>query len=231
MVVPSMLEIGQSLRETRLARGATLEAVEAKTRIRARYLRALENERFDELPGEAYAKGFLRTYADHLGLDGQEYLAAYRARAQATAEPAFVPRAQRPYEPPRTGPALAGVVAAVVLVSFSLAAWRLGDDPTDRPSGPPAIVMPHAGSLAVTAVGDSRLEVRLGSESGRRLWSGTLRPGQRLTFGLGRQLWLRARVPRRLRLTAGGTERRLERGVATVVVRASRPARTRRRQG
>jgi hypothetical protein len=222
-VVSSTLEIGQSLREARLARGATLEAIEAKTRIRARYLQALENERFDELPGEAYAKGFLRTYADHLGLDGQEYLAAYRARAALVAEPAFVPRAQRPYERRRTGPALAGAVAALLLTALSLAAWQLGDDAREEPSRPPTLLMPQARALAITAVARSRLEVRLGSESGRRLWRGTLRPGQRLRFGLGRPLWLRARVPRRLRLSAGGTEHRLRKGVATVVVKASSP--------
>jgi cytoskeletal protein RodZ len=70
-------DIGSELRETRLRRGLTLEQIETKTRIRRRYLEALEEERFDELPGEAYAKGFLRTYADHLGLDGAQFLARY----------------------------------------------------------------------------------------------------------------------------------------------------------
>lgn len=216
----STLGIGQSLREARLARGATLEAVEAKTRIRTRYLRALENERFDELPGEAYAKGFLRTYADHLGLDGQEYLVAYRTRTREPVEPAFIPRAQRPYEPPRTGPALAGVVAAVLLTALSLAAWRLGDDAPVSPPAPPAVVMPQAGALTITSEGTSRLEVRLGGAQGRRLWAGTLRQGQRLRFGLGKPIWLRARVPRRIRLTAGGSERRLPPGATTAVVTA-----------
>jgi hypothetical protein len=219
-VVPSTLGIGQSLREARLARGITLEAVEAETRIRTRYLQALENERFDELPGEAYAKGFLRTYADHLGLDGHEYIAAYRSRARALAEPTFIPRAQRPYEPPRTGPALAGAVAAVLLVSLSLAAWQLGDDAPKQPPAPPTLVMPQPGALSVSAVGTSRIDVRLGSERGRRLWSGTLRAGQRLRFGLKRPIWLRARVARRIRLTAGGSTRRVPPGTATVLVEA-----------
>jgi hypothetical protein len=216
VVVPSSLGIGQSLREARLAQGLTLKAVEASTRIRAHYLQALEDERYDELPGEAYAMGFLRTYADHLGLDGQEYLAAYRARARAAAEPAFLPRAQRPYEPHRTGPALAGVAAAVLLVALSLAAWRLGNT-TD--SSPPAVELPDAKAVAITAARASQLEVRLGGEDGRRLWSGTLRPGRRLRFGLAQPLWLRARVPRRLRLTAGGTERRLPPRTNVVLVR------------
>jgi Helix-turn-helix domain len=217
--VPSPVGIGQSLREARLARGTTLEAVEAKTRIRTRYLRALENERFDELPGEAYAKGFLRTYADHLGLDGQEFLAAYRAHARAVAEPAVVPRAQRAYDPPRTGPALAGAVAAVLLTALSLAAWRLGDDePPARPA-PPTVVV-QGGALAVMSTGPSRLEVRLGGEQGRMLWAGTLRGGQQLRFGLGRPLWLRARVARRIRLAAGESTRGFPAGRSTIVVRA-----------
>ena len=135
------LEIGRSLRERRTELGLALETVEGETKIRARYLAALEAERFGELPGDAYARGFLRTYADHLGLDGQEVLAVYRARERAGDELAPVsPRRERPYEPRRLRPVLAGVATAVVLVVCSLAAWQLGgsDDTTAPPAAPPA---------------------------------------------------------------------------------------------
>jgi cytoskeleton protein RodZ len=62
--------VGETLREARERRGIDLAEVEATTRIRARFLRALENEEWDVLPGEAYTRGFIRTYAGYLGLDG-----------------------------------------------------------------------------------------------------------------------------------------------------------------
>jgi hypothetical protein len=226
--VPPPLEIGRSLREARLARGASLESIEAKTRIRTRYLAALEEERFDELPGEAYAKGFLRTYADHLGLDGQECLALYHARRRTTEEPPVAPRPQRLYEPPRLRAALAGLVAALLLTVLSLAAWRLGNDEPHRAAAPlqpkAAPAPPPVATVAV--VGTSRLELRIGTPQGRRLWSGTLRTGQRLRLGLRRPIWLRASAPERLRLVVDGRPMRLPPGAATVVVtaRAARPA-------
>ena len=219
--------IGRSLREARVARGLALETIEGRTKIRARYLSALEDERFGELPGEAYARGFLRTYADHLGLDGHELLAQYRARARAQEEAAVVPRPQRPYEPRRIGPALAGLAAAVALVVSSLAAWQLGDEPgtgvAEAPSAtpPPARAQPAPTApavLAITATKASPLQVRLGGPSGRRVWSGTLRPGRPLRLGLSRPLWLRTSAPRNLRLVVAGEPRRLPAGSAAVVV-------------
>ena len=62
-----MFEIGNSLRAARIRQKLELSQAEGDTRIRAKYLRALEDERFDVLPGPAYTKGFLRTYADYLG--------------------------------------------------------------------------------------------------------------------------------------------------------------------
>jgi len=63
------LEIGRTLRLTREKRGLSLQQVEESTKIRTRYLRDLENENFDVLPA-VYMLGSLRTYAEHLGLDG-----------------------------------------------------------------------------------------------------------------------------------------------------------------
>src|SRR5438874_11386133 len=75
-----MFEIGGSLREARLKRGLTPADVQKAIRIRDRYLQALEEERWEQLPGDAYVKGFLRTYADYLGLDGQLYVDEYNSR-------------------------------------------------------------------------------------------------------------------------------------------------------
>src|SRR3954447_8370540 len=63
------MEIGETLRETRMRRRIDMTEVEAATKIRAKYLRALENEEWVLLPGPTYVKTFLRTYAEDLGLD------------------------------------------------------------------------------------------------------------------------------------------------------------------
>jgi hypothetical protein len=221
-VASGTLEIGRTLREARLSRGLALETIEGRTKIRVRYLTALENERFGELPGDAYTRGFLRTYADHLGLDGQEVLAAYRARERQPDDVPVAPRPQRPYEPLRLGPAVAGLVTAVVLVASSLVAWRLGGEEARTPAppappAPPAVAAPPA-VLALTATGDAPLVVRLAGPRGRRIWSGTLREGRTLRLGLGRPLWLRTESPRRLRLVVSGDAKRLPPGASAVVV-------------
>ena len=65
-----MFEIGNSLREARVRQQLDFPELEHSTKIRAKYLRALEDERFELLPSHTYIKGFLRSYADSLGLDG-----------------------------------------------------------------------------------------------------------------------------------------------------------------
>src|SRR3954452_21245055 len=81
-----MFEIGNSLREARVRQQLELGEVELATKIRARYLRALEEETFDALPAQTYVKGFLRTYADYLGLDGQLYVDEVNSRFGADGE-------------------------------------------------------------------------------------------------------------------------------------------------
>jgi len=82
-----MPAIGDSLREARMREHLDIADVEARTKIRAKYLRALENEEFGMLPGPTFVKTFLRTYAEALGLDPQvlveEYRATYEPREEA----------------------------------------------------------------------------------------------------------------------------------------------------
>src|SRR5438876_384457 len=133
-----MLEIGNSLREARSRRGLALADVEAATRIRARYLEALEQERFELLPAGPYPRSFLREYADFLGLDGDIYAIEYDLRF-APAEP------ELPSLPPRRGgtPLLGGwrrthaVVVIAALVLIGVAAWRLGSSGGTHSVAPP----------------------------------------------------------------------------------------------
>jgi cytoskeleton protein RodZ len=75
-----MTEIGEALRERRMALKIDVHEVEETTKIRAKYLRALENEEYNLLPGPAYAMSFLRTYADYLGLDSRDLIDVYKSR-------------------------------------------------------------------------------------------------------------------------------------------------------
>src|SRR5215218_5498358 len=75
-----MPEIGATLREARMRARIDISEIESETKIRAKYLRALENEEWDLLPGPTYVKSFLRTYAEALGLDARLLLEEYKLR-------------------------------------------------------------------------------------------------------------------------------------------------------
>jgi cytoskeleton protein RodZ len=86
-----MPEIGATLREARMRARIDVSEIEAQTKIRAKYLRALENEEWGLLPGPTFVKSFLRTYAQALGLDGKALVEEYRLQhehpSEATLEP------------------------------------------------------------------------------------------------------------------------------------------------
>ncbi|MGX6449134.1 helix-turn-helix domain-containing protein [Patulibacter sp. S7RM1-6] len=75
-----MAEIGATLREARMRAGIDIAEVESRTKIRAKYLRALENEEWSLLPGPTFVKSFLRTYAETLGLDAKLLVEEYKFR-------------------------------------------------------------------------------------------------------------------------------------------------------
>ena len=134
-----MFEIGNSLREARVRQQLELGEVELATKIRSRYLRALEEESFDALPAQTYVKGFLRTYADYLGLDGQLYVDEFNSRftidGDEPREPVVarrtsnVNRHHRRLERRWIAFALAGIAALLV---FFIAAWKSGGKPDEQ---------------------------------------------------------------------------------------------------
>jgi cytoskeleton protein RodZ len=124
-----MDEIGARLRDARMRLNIDINEVEMRTKIRAKYLRAMENEEWDLLPGEVYIRSFLRTYADFLGLDSRELLDEFRRRYESPSDhepPPIVPpsreRRERSQQPRRGVPAWAvvGVVLVVVVVVLYL---------------------------------------------------------------------------------------------------------------
>jgi cytoskeleton protein RodZ len=78
-----MSDIGSTLREARMRERIDISEVEARTKIRAKYLRAIENEEWDLLPGPIYAKSFLRTYGDFLGLDSRMLIDEFKRRYES----------------------------------------------------------------------------------------------------------------------------------------------------
>src|SRR5215210_2314340 len=125
-----MPEIGQTLRETRMRNRVDITEVEAGTKIRAKYLRALENEEWDLLPGPTFVKTFLRSYADYLGLDSRLLVEEYKQRFERPSQVELTPFAPRGgrrerRRTPLLGPALAvlaGVLALLVAL-YALGTW------------------------------------------------------------------------------------------------------------
>jgi helix-turn-helix protein/uncharacterized protein DUF4115 len=126
-----------------MRQGLDVADVEVATKIRAKYLRALENEEFAMLPGGTFAKTFLRTYAEYLGLDAQLLVEEYRAQHDPRGEgdmPAFTPQPQRQRERrggPPIGPGTAFVIGIVLLlVVFAVIGLTGGDDSGDQNASP-----------------------------------------------------------------------------------------------
>lgn len=107
--------VGTILREARNRRKVELSEVEAATRIRFRYLRAIEDEEWDVLPGGVYTRGFIRTYASFLGLDGDRLASDYRE----SVEPWH--RSAAPEPQPAIGSAAGGPRGAALAVLAVLA--------------------------------------------------------------------------------------------------------------
>jgi cytoskeleton protein RodZ len=217
-----LFEIGSSLREARTRRGLALADVERDTHIRSRYLTALEEDRFDDLPGPAYAKGFLRTYAEFLGLEGQRFIDEYNSRFAPPDEPAAPPpvRIRRPRRfPDRLLLAIPVAAALVGLIAWqttrgggsgqgagSVSTPAAATSTASTPSPPPAshAPAPSVARLAfVAARGPSWLAVHVGSAAGPAVYVRTLEPGQTARF-VSRRLWVRIGAPWNLDATLNG---------------------------
>jgi cytoskeleton protein RodZ len=210
-----VFEIGSSLREARSRRGAAIGQAEQATKIRGKYLRALEEERFDLLPSQTYVKGFLRTYADYLGLDGQLYVDEYNSRF-ASADTWAPRRSDRADERRRQRRLQANVVlialaAIVVLTVVVITAWKASGSGPAAPTAPVhhAAAKKHhvtapSAYLEITAVrGPSKVTVNRAAANGKILFDGTLDRGSTEAFR-GRRFWLNVAAPENLVIRVGG---------------------------
>jgi Helix-turn-helix domain len=195
-----MFEIGSSLREARERQHLDFGEVERMTKIRGKYLRALEDERFELLPAQTYVKGFLRTYAEVLGLDGQLYVVLL----------------------------VLGAIAVVTVVV--IAAWTSGDKggtrvdlggKTSTPATSARTAVPSTGVLLVVSArrGNSQLEIHSRGASGPLRYQGTIEKGGPPLKLWARRFWINVASPENLRFVVNGKRRTIPGGsprVATI---------------
>ena len=213
-----MFEIGTSLREARERQGLDFAQLESATKIRGKYLRALEEEQFEQLPAQTYVKGFLRTYADFLGLDGQLYVDEFNSRYGVGEDepPIQSRRAVHAQRRVQTNVVIATLVGIAVVTALVIAAWTAGGgdqqnlpgvDTTAVREAPPVARVPRAGapdSITLRAVRASVfLLVRKSSPNGKVLFNESLRAGETKHFTVKR-LWVNTGTPENLRVTVGG---------------------------
>jgi cytoskeleton protein RodZ len=214
-----VFEIGNSLREARLRKELDFPELEQGTKIRAKYLRALEDEAFEALPSPTYVKGFLRSYAEYLGLDGQLYVDEYNVRygsgdevlerrVRSSPAPRPRPRQRRRRRRLESNVVWFTLIGIAVVTALVIAAWRFGGSGHEKlPLSSPAKVHVHArtGGLLVRAVkGDTLLIVRTGSDSGKQVYQGTLIKGTLQRFGTKKGLWVYLGSPENVRLKLNG---------------------------
>jgi cytoskeleton protein RodZ len=145
-----MTDIGSTLREARMRARIDISEVEARTKIRAKYLRAIENEEWDLLPGPVYVKSFLRTYGDFLGLDSRLLVDEFKRRYERPSDHDTRPIAalSRERERAARGPLLPPwAIIAGVLVVVVAALWVVGNlGGGKKPSPPPTGVATGSGA-------------------------------------------------------------------------------------
>ena len=221
-----MFEIGNTLREARVRRNLTLQQVEEDTKIRVKYIQAMENEDFDVMPGATYVKGFLRTYSTYLGLDPDVILGEYRSRVGPASEK----------DEPFGGSSVIGkphshrgrntlVFVAILCLLVLGVIWVLGrgsgqNTPQTHPSAlgigsptpkaSPSTTPSQAAAAKLkdvlkinAAYGDCWTQVRKDGAGGSVLYTGTLSKGHSKKFR-NKVLWVRLGSPSMVKLVVEG---------------------------
>lgn len=239
-----MIDIGNTLRSARLRRDLDLHDCERETRIRARYLGALEDERFDILPEPAYARGFLRSYATFLGLDGRVLLEEFDDRFGAARETVNIaPPPERPMRSRRMPIAGAparrrtlrrtgrlvwvamGAVGAAVLALWVGAAWHTAPAPLPTTGATGRTAAGGAGTtvtdvrLTGSPGAGSRVTVRVADAHGRVVYDGVIAAGASRQFPLTHPLWISVGAATGVALEVAGRPAEIPGGVTAVTVK------------
>ncbi|MDB5687893.1 MAG: hypothetical protein JWR77_2482 [Rhizorhabdus sp.] len=192
--------VGAELAATRKAQKLEIADIADRTRIPARHIAAIERGDFEDLPALPYSAGFVKTYANMLGLDGQALSRAFRDEVGEGDRSAFEPEAYQPADPSRVPSRLLAMVALGVALLLGMAYLLLrfeGDSselaklaadtpeevvPAPKPLAPiaaPAAVQPAvpSGPIAVMASEDAWLKIS--ERTGSTLYMGVLKAGER----------------------------------------------------
>ena len=157
-----MPDIGTTLREARMRARIDISEIEAETKIRAKYLRALENEEWDLLPGPTYVKSFLRTYADALGLDGKLLIEEYKLRHERLSDVELQPIAPPGQRERRRRPRAAisrGWLVGLVVLGLLAGLWVIGNrnqGGDDQGSTPPPVSTPTTSTSSASKAPSSK---------------------------------------------------------------------------
>ncbi|MBV9120541.1 MAG: DUF4115 domain-containing protein [Chloroflexi bacterium] len=200
------------LRAAREEKGVSLAQAEAATMIRQAYLEALEDDNHAQLPGAVYTKGFLRNYAQYLGLDPNHVLSVYHREYPDRSQPVIAPTAIKPHGTNQlvTGGTIASLVLVVVLALFSVYVYRqvqafreaapsasAADVPTPTPIPPTVTALASAPQATVTVALPTSTPIPAAAEltakvtqdawmqvqvDGRPAFEGTLKAGQSETW-------------------------------------------------
>ena len=203
-----MFEIGNTLREARLRRGLDISDCEAATKIRTKYLRALEDEHFEVLPGSTYVKGFLRTYAEFLELDGRLVLDEYESRFSLRPEGVFgqadtdVARRRAKKRRNREGRFL--LVASCIVMVSALGLWA-GFAGDSSPGGGEKAATQITAVFAPAGRRGTYIEVRERGPEGRALFTpGSIPVGQSQRVSARPPIWVHVGDGSGLQLTVDG---------------------------
>lgn len=158
-------EVGKTLREARTRQGIELSEVEQATKIRAKFLNAMEEDRWEVLPGAAYARGFLATYARYLGLDATTLVEQYARGVDPSTGEEPIPDEMLPQPGMSKGRTLRpGVVIAAVAVVAAIALLIAGvlgggDESGDGGDGrPPSAASDGAATEETTTEAETTTE-------------------------------------------------------------------------
>ena len=217
------LPIGERLRLAREEKGLSLDEVAGQTRIPVRHLQHIESGDWDALPAATYSVGFVRSYANAVGLDGAALGAELRQQLGGARRTGTVSEYYEPADPARVPPKWLAITAALIAAALVVGylVFRSGVDdgretaaaeqqapaaqPAPRPAQPASQAQNLAGQpVVLTAVGPVWL--RISEQGGGTIVERTLAAGETLQVPAGAQRpVLRVGAPEALRITVGQT--------------------------
>lgn len=224
-----MASVGEILAEKRSELGLTIEEIHQKTRINPKYLIALENNDFEKIPGDAYARGFLGLYAETLGIDAKALIAQYKRESKGLTEEASLAEQEEPLardlvKKPRSKWLYVAILAAATLIIIGYLGWltstpepkppklkpivapetEKSPKPQEAPKPAPPPPAPAGVDLTITIVdSDCWMEVKT---DGNLVFSGTLKVGQTQKWHAEKTIFLWAASGKRIKAVFNGTD-------------------------